>query len=343
MATQPTTTGSRRLQSTSYLDEKALLQAGRSKSTDIFDTYFKSQEYVKDHIQDAEEKTPLHSAVRNGDYDLCQKILYLSVLPVNQTDTDGNTALHIAVRQERREFVRLLLQVNGIDINAQNALGDTPLHIACKKVDLWMINRLQEAKANPRLTNHSGFPALSPQIQLFLKSTKPLTRDEVDIPPRTAEAPLLKAARCGNLPQAVKLLQDPNLDLTEPNSEGKTALHLAAARGNISIMELLLARPGPHLNATDLEGNTALHIAVRHEKTAPKQLLVKTKGVDINARNIEGNTPLHIAVQKGKSDMLRGLLDDGARTDVANNLGYTVWDLARGSIRKVMLEHTKPT
>ena len=50
--------------------------------------------------------------------------------------------------------------------------------------------------------------------------------------------------------------------------------------------------------------------------------------------NIEGLTALHAAVQSGRTDMVRYLLDHGARTDVSDWSGRTPIDVAKGVAAK---------
>ena len=50
--------------------------------------------------------------------------------------------------------------------------------------------------------------------------------------------------------------------------------------------------------------------------------------------NIEGLTALHAAVQSGRTDMVRYLLDHGAKTDVADWSGRTPIDVAKGVAAK---------
>ncbi|KAK4448931.1 ankyrin repeat-containing domain protein [Podospora aff. communis PSN243] len=78
--------------------------------------------------QRADEKTPLHDAVIENNYDSVKSFLF-SGDAVEVRDASGNTPLHYAVLADSFEIVKLLLQF-GADVNAKGQLGRTPLHRA---------------------------------------------------------------------------------------------------------------------------------------------------------------------------------------------------------------------
>ncbi|WP_019236530.1 ankyrin repeat domain-containing protein [Wolbachia pipientis] len=71
---------------------------------------------------------------------------------------------------------------------------------------------------------------------------------------------------------------------------------------------------------------TSLHDAAEIGDTEGVNALVKEK--DINARDRYGRTPLHYAASKGHTEILRSLLDAGAKFDEKDNVGMTPLCLA---------------
>jgi ankyrin repeat protein len=152
-------------------------------------------------------------------------------------------------------------------------------------------------------------------------------------------------------------------------STGTTPLYRATMNNDMEVIRVLLdhgASPNifdmgitPFLVAAGVEagglgggggrgGATAAPAAVN---TALLDLFLE-HGADINTRvtgrltysmrlsrsagwpNIEGLTALHAAVQSGRTDMVRYLLDHGARTDVVDWSGRTPIDVAKGVAAK---------
>ena len=112
----------------------------------------------------------------------------------------------------------------------------------------------------------------------------------------------------------------------------------------------LLQKPR-FINPHDSCGNTLLHLSVQNDRSnltfyyppppfefpcAKTIQLLLNVGINVDAINSNGDTPLHIAVAFTSSDkshlltdMLKVLLDGGARDDFVNNDGKTAMDVAR--------------
>ena len=91
-----------------------------------------------------------------------------------------------------------------------------------------------------------------------------------------------------------------------------TPLHFAARNGRQGTMGMLLAG-GADPNAKDAKGWTPLHYAtIRNHPAAASQLI--EKGADVNARtgNGDGHTPLHLACYCGLLDVAALLIRNGA-------------------------------
>jgi ankyrin repeat protein len=53
-------------------------------------------------------------------------------------------------------------------------------------------------------------------------------------------------------------------------------------------------------------------------------------GNDVNAVDANGETALHGAAHRGSNDMVKFLVEKGAKMDVVNALGWTPWIIADG-------------
>lgn len=108
---------------------------------------------------------------------------------------------------------------------------------------------------------------------------------------------------------------------------GDAALHIAAKRSDAPWMGFLLQQ-GANPNLKDRSGNTPLIIVTNAGFNDGVQLLIALKA-DVNATNDSGETPLIKAVQVRRLDIVRTLLDAGARTDLTDNItGLTALEYA---------------
>ena len=117
---------------------------------------------------------------------------------------------------------------------------------------------------------------------------------------------------------------DPNA----PDDEGRTPLFSAVLGGSLAMLGLLLESKAD-ANARDPRGATPLHVAAEEVLPEAATLLV-ARGADVNAQDEEGNTPLGRAVAsaRGRYDVVRLLVDAGAKDDIPNGKGETPRQLA---------------
>lgn len=105
------------------------------------------------------------------------------------------------------------------------------------------------------------------------------------------------------------LIANPHIDLSEKDSERKTALHWAAVADNQDITRQLLTTQRVDVNARDNDGATPLHLAAGYgEEGDVVAVLLNAPQTDINARDKEGRTPLHRAIAYNRTAIVRQLL-----------------------------------
>lgn len=120
------------------------------------------------------------------------------------------------------------------------------------------------------------------------------------------------------------LLQQPGIQIDQPNKVGETALMMAALKGNQEGVSMLLAR-GAKVNQS---GWSPLHYAATGPAPELVQLLLD-RGAEIDASSPNGTTPLMMASQYGSESSVDILLARGADPKRRNQLGLTAVDFAR--------------
>lgn len=112
--------------------------------------------------------------------------------------------------------------------------------------------------------------------------------------------------------------------LTQRNTLGLTALHMAAIEGDAAAVERLLgrgadpdARVEPKRTATPQSGDTALHLAATPQVTR----ILLAHGAKVDARNAEGVTPLMCCA--GDDEQVQLLLQHGASGAARDETGRT--------------------
>jgi ankyrin repeat protein len=165
--------------------------------------------------------------------------------------------------------------------------------------------------------------------------------------------PAVQTGNLSSLALAEKLLQhgaDPNARMTREPSDGarnvlnrigSTPFLQAAKLADVPLMRLLVAY-GADPSITTEEGATPLMAAAGvgiwqlgesaglNEEAFEAVKLCVELGNDVNAVDANGNTALHGAAHRGSNDIVRLLVEKGAKLDVVNSLGWTPWIIADG-------------
>ncbi len=183
--------------------------------------------------------------------------------------------------------------------------------------------------------------------------------------------PLILAVSLDNA-TAAHLLLEAGADPKQPDTRGNAPLHIAAQRNNRNLLPLLLERSqnpdpvnqagqtplhvaietlnpqvagmlinaGASLVRKDARGNNLLHMICHRDNPQYEKILeVMLKRVgDVNLRNHDGMTPLHIAAVHGSANMLKLLIQAGAKVDARRTDGSSALFFCRPELISVLLE-----
>jgi uncharacterized protein len=137
-----------------------------------------------------------------------------------------------------------------------------------------------------------------------------------------------------NFSEAVKLLQQGNIDISLPlNEDGATLLHVAATAGATAVAAELI-KQGADVNALTFLSESPLHeLCDARDSSVAVATLLLDANANIEERNYRGNTPImnllimdihSEASRQSHVDLLQLLLDRGARID--EGIGFKVFD-----------------
>jgi ankyrin len=257
--------------------------------------------------------SPLLYAARDGRLDIVQTLVAAKA-DVNQVDANGITALIDAISNNHVEVARYLVD-HGADINATDWYGRTPLWSAVE-------TRNQDFDATTQENSINRAP--------FVDLIKLLIERGANVNARTKEVPPFKRhflKGTGSLAW---------VDIT-----GQTPFLTAALSGDVTVMRLLLDH-GADPKIPTVQGTTALMAAAGIDwvfyqtyDEGPKALLEAVQlcyelGLDVNAVNSMGLTALHGAANRGSDDIIKFLVEKGAKLDVKDKEGRTPMTWAEG-------------
>lgn len=132
---------------------------------------------------------------------------------------------------------------------------------------------------------------------------------------RDAFSPLGLALREERFKIALRLLQEPTVDVRFGGGPFCSLMHIAVAKLDVKTVEILLQKGAP-ANVKDLaQGDAPIHLLInvfsKNVQNARRilELLANEEDVDLNARNGDNWTPLHLAVKRGNHDAAEALLN----------------------------------
>jgi ankyrin repeat protein len=266
------------------------------------------------------------------------------------TVTGGNTvmggmsALLFASRDGHLDAVRALVEA-GADVN-QISAGDhsSPLVIAVSNSHYEVGQYLVDHGANPNVPNVDGLAPLYATIDMQYA------------PVSWAPNPLTVQEKVSHLDLIQSLLKhgaDPNAKLarklwfrpTSHNQQwistvGTTPFWRAAQGTDVPAMRALVAG-GADPKIPSAAGTTALMVAAglgyagNFSQNLPGSWLAAVNyclelGLDLNAADNQGYTALHGAAYRGDNELVKFLVDKGAKLDARTKRGWSVTDMANG-------------
>ena len=272
--------------------------------------------------------TPLLYAARDGHVEAAAMLIAAGA-DIEQAEANAIRPLLMALLNNKLDVANQLLDA-GATVNVDDFWGRTPLFAAVEYRNLDMNNKLQDAPTH----NNVDRDAILPMIKRLLDMG-------ADVNARTRE-----------VPPSRKWLYSLN-DVSWVDFTGETAFLRAAYSGDTTTMKMLLEY-GADPNLATFAGTTPLMAAagvnwvVAQTYTESMAALIAAiricleHGADVNATNSMGLTALLGAVNKGANDIIRVLVDEGARLDVVDAQGRDAHRWAEGVFLAAVGAELKP-
>ncbi|XP_020591684.1 ankyrin repeat, PH and SEC7 domain containing protein secG isoform X2 [Phalaenopsis equestris] len=222
-------------------------------------------------VKDANNRTALHFAARDGRTEVCKYLLEELRLDADVRDDDGETPLIHASRQGHFHTVNYLLE-HGADPSASSELGATSLHHAAGLGDIELLKLLLSKGVNVESESDAGTPLIWAAGHGQQDSVKVLLEHKANPNAETEDGitPLLSAVAAGSL-SCLQLLIEAG---ASPNVQagGATPLHVAADAGSKDIINCLL-NAGGDPNAFDEDNLKPIQVAAARGNRVAVQIL----------------------------------------------------------------------
>ena len=147
---------------------------------------------------------------------------------------------------------------------------------------------------------------------------------------------LMYSALGGNA-RITELLIDRGAEVDAVASNGWGALMIAVAKGYGEIVQVLLAR-GADPNRQDIYLWTPLMRAAHEGRLREAEMLLLDPRTEVNRRGENDTTALHLAAAEGHQELVRLLLQRGARKNIEDGFGRTPRNIAAQSQRPEMMK-----
>ena len=231
---------------------------------------------------------------------------------VSDQDENGETALHRVADMRPREpeaaaRMATLLLDRGADPNAGRQ-GWSPLH----QIAWTRKYPIQHGLPPPVPTGNLSSLELARKLlehgaNVDARMTKEPADGARNVLDRIGSTPSLQASKLADVPY-MRVLLEHGADPSIATEEGATALMAAAGVGIWQVGES----------------------AGTNEEAFEAVKLCYDVGNDVNAIDKNGDTALHGAAHRGANDIVKFLVEKGAKLNVVDKLGWTPWIIADG-------------
>lgn len=262
------------------------------------------------------KRTPLACAAMEGQEAAVRWLLNQGASPNNFHETEAEP-LSVAVKGQHYTVVIMLLEAGASVSWPPNHYTDSPLHVAAETGNVPIMQALMQADASIELPNSQDFKPIHQAarcgndlaVEILVKWGA-----QVDARGFGNETSLSLAAKNGHIATVRKLIAY-CASVHGRDAGDDTVLHAASAFCNNNEVLEVLIDAGADIHATHTaRGSTPLYSAAIEGNISSATYLI-SRGANVNHQDRIGETPLSGATERGLEDMMRLLIDSGAKVD----------------------------
>ena len=295
-------------------------------------------------MENKEANEKLMTAVIRGDEEMAIEALEAGA-SIHIKTTKGNNLLYVAASRMKEDMFDWLLDVEQggkkIDLNSRNNMGETTLMEFIREDGFFNYSKkLLEAGANPNITKNDGMSPLIQacadkkfdEVQLLIEHKADLNY----VVPDTKTTAFLMAASQSSM-AICEALKEAGADVNALDSHGRNALITIVGRGDQFMKKkekaehkalcLFLSDIGIDIDYVAPSGITALWAgSLTGNEELVNHLLDKGAKPDVwHEYGLEGrSSALHFWINSPKVDIVKKMIDAGAKLDVPDAHGNTV-------------------
>ena len=223
------------------------------------------------------KRSPIHTAIDRGLLS-ATKCLLINGATLMTRDHKGFYPIHTAALNKHLEIVRFLLEYDPKQANLLTKTygkksvlkGKSVFHIALFKNDKNLLRVLLSTKANPNVTDWFGRTVFLEAILKGKGAFIYILKDSADmtIPDQNGYTPLHVAVYKGYISLVHTICSNPNVNVNAVDKYGKTPLHISAIKGFCDIFCALALMYNADWRMITKRGDTVLHLAVRQRELA---------------------------------------------------------------------------
>lgn len=271
-------------------------------------------------------EAPIHISLKNGHSDVFNKLMNRTDIDAGAVDSNGQSILHYGVHLGRQDLIQLAIDRN-IDINSQDNIGRTPLHLSCMYENTQILEFLHSKGGSIDVLSQGFHPMHGAVYNGHKDIIRKLLGFGVDINITSSDGITILHYAIMIAPKisldVIKILLDHGANYHSVDNNGYTPLHNAIHNNRLDLVKELIER-GADVNYCDHAKKvvTPLYFSMGY---GGQQINIEifdyllSHGADPNIAMFNGDTAMHMAGYRGRYDLAKKLMANGADINAVNH------------------------